>query len=153
MALWLRRRVRHVSIIPNEDEGSLGHLLPGKSAHVEPETKDPSAKTQFQLERLALVSLAGNAAECLLTNRKCFAGSDSDFFQAWDYLHYLTGSEDETRAYISWLSERAKTTLSSSWNWFAVETLANELLKQKYIGAKRVHQIVRQAWKNLPTMT
>lgn len=146
MTVWLRLRCRHVSIIPDENEGTLGHLLQGKPARVEPESVEPSSKTQFQLERLALVDLAGNAAECLLTGRKCFAGSNSDFTNACNRLYHLTKDEDEIRAYIGWLRERAKTTLSLNFNWFAVETLANELLKEKYLGRKKVYKIIRKAW-------
>jgi hypothetical protein len=144
MAVWLRCRCRHVSIIP--EESSLGHLLRGKAARVEPDPVEPSSQTRFQLERLALVNLAGNAAECLFTGRKCFAGSNSDFVDAYNYLHHLTRNEDEIRAYIGWLRERAKTILSLNFNWFAVETLANELLKEKYLGRRKVYKIIRKAW-------
>jgi hypothetical protein len=146
MACQLKCRVRHVSIIPDKNEGSLGHILKGKTARIEPEPGEPSVHTQFHLEKLALVSLGGSAAESLLTGHKCNAGSQSDFNDAWDYLFHLTKDEDEIAAYFRWLRERAKTTLSSNWNWFAVETLANELLKRKYIGGKEVRKIIRQAW-------
>jgi hypothetical protein len=146
MAVWLRCRCLHVSIIPDENEGTLGHLLRGKLARVEPEPLEPSAKTRLQLERLVLVYLAGNAAEYLLTGRKCFASSNSDFMDAYDYLNYLTRNEEEIRAYIGWLRERAKTILSLNFNWFAVETLANELLKEKYLGRRKVYKLIRKAW-------
>jgi hypothetical protein len=148
MALWLRCRFRHVSIIPDENEGSEGHILQGKTADFDPEIRDPSSEIRFHLERLAMVSLAGNAAECILTGRKCKTGSNSDFSHARDHLHYLAPSEDEITPYFNWLRERTRIALLSRWNWFAVETLAKELLQKKYIGRNRVHQIVRKAWKD-----
>jgi ATP-dependent Zn protease len=148
MAVWLRLRVLHVSIIPDEEEGSLGHTDQGKGAKIEPENRESSTETRFQIERLVLVLLAGNAAERILANRKCSAGSESDYSKASGLLSYLAPRDDEMRSYCVWLGERAKTILLSDWNWYAVETLANELLKQKYIGAKMVRQIVHQAWKD-----
>jgi len=60
----------------------------------------------------------------------------------------LIQEEKEIRAYLKWLHERARNTLSLSWNWFAIETLADELLKRMYIGRRQVHQIIRKAWKD-----
>jgi hypothetical protein len=147
MALALRCRFRHISIIPDDNQGTLGHVLQGKIATFDTETRDPSSKMRYHLERLALVSLAGNAAECLFTDHKIKTGSGSDFSHACLYLNYLTPDEDELLTYGKWLIERAKVILSSSWNWYAVETLAKELLKKKYMGRKIVYKIVKDAWK------
>jgi len=146
MAFQLKCRFHHVTINPDENEGSLGHVLNGKHARVEYNRVEPSSYNRLQVEKYILVSFAGNAAERLLTGRKILVGSGSDFDQASNYMSLLIQEEDESRAYLKWLRERAVNILSSSWNWFAVETLANELLKRKYIGDKEVHQIIRKAW-------
>ncbi|MFC2002560.1 hypothetical protein ACFLV4_01245 [Chloroflexota bacterium] len=148
MAFWLRCRFHHVSIILDESEDTVGHVLSGKRARVEYERVEPSSHNRFQIEKYILVALGGNAAERLLTGRKVWAGSETDLHNAYDYVSLLIQEENEIRAYLKWLHERTGNTLSSACNWFAVETLANELLNRRYIGSGQVHQIIRKAWKD-----
>jgi hypothetical protein len=99
-------------------------------------------------EKYILVALAGIAAERILTGRKIKAGSYQDGLTAWYYMDQLVYEEDEVKAYSEWLLARAENLLRLQANWFAVETLANKLLMEKYIGSKRAHEIIRAAWKD-----
>ena len=146
MAFYQRCTCRHASIIPDEKDNSLGHILNGKRARVEYDRISPSSKDRLQIEKYILVAYAGNAAERLLTRRKVSDGSHKDFQDAYDYVSLLIQDEEEVYAYLKWLQLRAENILSIRYNWFAVEVLAKELLKRKYIGGKQVRQIIRQAW-------
>jgi hypothetical protein len=99
-------------------------------------------------EKYILVALAGIAAERILTGRKVKAGSYQDGRTAGYYMDQLVYEEEEVKAYSEWLLAHAENLLRLQDNWFAVETLADELLKEKYIGSKRAHEIIRAAWKD-----
>jgi len=148
MAYWLRKRIRHVTVIPNSDDNTLGHFKQGKAPNFLRDADcDRSPKIRMELEKLAMVDLAGQAAEYLLTGRKHKAGSEEDNHHALNCLSYLTGSTEELEAYWNWLAIRAKATLKIPALWQAIQTLAVELLNKKYIGGRRAHQIIQEAIK------
>jgi hypothetical protein len=148
MATWLRCNFRHVSIISDDSESSLGHILSGKRARLEYNRVDPTQPDRYRAEKYILVSFAGNAVERLFTGQKTWKGSKKDLIDAYDYMSCLIQEDDEVTAYFKWLQVRARNILSLSWNWFAVETLAKALLKEKYIGSRLVRQIIKNAWKD-----
>ncbi len=149
MSYWLHKRIRYVTIIPESDKNTLGHFKQGKGKNIDPEC-DNSTKTRYELERLAMIYLAGQAAECILTGRNIRAGSGQDNSYAIDYLSYLTGSTEELEAYWNWLAIRTSAILRLPALWQVIQALAIELLRKKYIGGRRAYQIIQEAIKVLP---
>jgi hypothetical protein len=77
-----------------------------------------------RIEESALISCAGNAAECLLTGRKYWSRSTGDYIDAVNGLSWLYGCKDEIAAYIDFLWIHAKNLLAEPENWYAVKHLA-----------------------------
>jgi len=158
MAWELRRSIRHVSTIPDEEKGSLGHMLKGilgDVGEVEMAARmgiSQITRIRLKLEREAMIALAGSAAVALLRNtRYSRAGADRDWFQAEWLLSYLTGNGEELPAYVDWLFKRTKSLLAMGYLWQAVEELANELMVRKYIGGRRARGIIKEAVRRLPS--
>ncbi len=158
MSYELRRRISHVSIIPDAEAGSLGHIQHGKPADMSEAVcasrldDSDSRRIRLKLEGAAMISFAGSAAVDLLTGGKCHAtGSGPDYHDAVDALFCLTGPGDELHAYANWLYERTKGILAQGYLWQAVEALASELLTRKYIGGKQARQIIKEAILRLPS--
>ena len=153
MAYWLRRRIHHVTIIPDSDSDSLGHLSKARLAMLSEaewefriDTGDLSRLRQ-KVEGEILISFAGQVAEELLTNRKRrLAGSASDYQFITTALICLTSDMgDELTAYSNWLYERTRAILSQGMVWRAVQALAAELLTRRYIAGKQARQIIQDA--------
>lgn len=138
-----RRRLRHVSIIPDED--TQGHCLSGKPPGDFHPDYDDGPRTRAWLERAIAVSLGGAAAEEHLTGRHPKSGADEDWRRAIDSASYVTGSIEETEAYLNWLWIRTKALLKQPWYWAAVKALAAELLERRRIGERRARRIIRNA--------
>ena len=63
---------------------------------------------------------------------------------------YISGSDEETGAYIDWLVERTKNILSNPVDRAAVEALAHSLLLHEEIGYKKVRATIKasdEAWE------
>ena len=95
-----------MSIVPDPDRGSLGHVETKVPRWIDPEG-DLRPAAQDWLQREIQVSLAGRAAEKLFTGRWNHVGARGDYRNAADYALYVCGSSEETSAFIKWLDLRA----------------------------------------------
>jgi integrase len=86
-----------------KDEGSLGRLSGRRwQSKLNPEY-DEGARLRYQIESAIIVSLAGCVAEAKLTGRFNHKGASADYHWAVDCASRVTGSNEETGAYVSWL--------------------------------------------------
>ena len=92
-----------------------------------------------------MISLAGNAAEKIYSNRNDWRSSRGDFNNAVILADYLCGSNEECEAFTVWLSVKIKNILRINYNWCMVKALAEELLKHHKIGYKKARQIMIEA--------
>lgn len=143
MAYCLNCDIQHVSIIPEGD--TLGHLQRGKGQDLVSAEFDTPARTRARLEKKAMVSWGGNVAENLLTRHKRRTVSEQDEQDVFYGLLDLSGNAQEAGAYSDWLWYRTKTMLQLSWHWAATKALAKELFDHRYIGGKRVRQIIKES--------
>lgn len=143
MAYCLHRRILHVSIIPEGD--TLGHLQRGHGQNLERVESVTSLRIRASVEKKAMVSWGGNVAEYLLSKKKHRTVSEQDEMDIFYGLLDLSSSVEEAGAYSDWLWYRTKAMLQLSWHWAATQALAKELYHHRYIGGKRVRQIIKES--------
>lgn len=144
-AYWLRRAFRHVTIAPDLEGGSLGHMLDRKlKGEWIPDAEPERYRSRF--EKMIIVSMAGAEAERKFTGRYNRIGASGDRKDQVDYGCWLTaGDLDEVPLYLDLLKHRTRRLLEAHHVWFAVEVLAKELLKRETIRWKDAKEIIRQA--------
>lgn len=150
-AFLMRRRVLSVTIVPDEDAGSLGHNRYGVLPNIHPDYEIDS-RTVRVIEREIVVSLAGWAAEARLdasARREASYLGDDDWHKAYDLATYVTGSPEEMEAYVNWLWVRAKYMIALPPQWAAVKGLASDLLERRRIGGRRVREVIKTAMRDL----
>lgn len=107
----------HVTINPNPEAGSLGHLHnpPRFISEVE-RSGGLSDKTSLQAEKFVVGCLAGNAAECRhrKMKRRYLAGGRSDREQAVAVLSHLASGEELT-VYFHLVHLRAESLVARFW--------------------------------------
>jgi hypothetical protein len=141
-AFAMSKRFKKVSIIPNPDENSLGRLSGcGWDSKLNPEFEG-GPRLRYLVEAQIIILLAGPVAVAKLTGRYNHIGASKDYKWTVDYASYVTGSSEETSAYIKWLIEKTKNVLWSRWD--AVELLADELMKQREIAYMATRRIIRK---------
>jgi hypothetical protein len=142
-AFAMSKRFKKVSIIPIPDDNSLGRVSGcGWNSKLNPEI-DEGVRLRHLVEAQIIIFLAGPVAEAKLTGRYNHIGASKDYAGAVSYADYVTGSSEETGAYINWLIEKTKNILSL-YHWNAVELLAGELIKHREIGYKATREIIRK---------
>jgi ATP-dependent Zn protease len=77
------RRFRHATIVPNKEQGSLGHCLYTELHNFHPDMEQ-DRRTLAWIEREILVGLAGATALAHLTGRLTWEGASSDWRDAYD---------------------------------------------------------------------
>jgi Peptidase family M41 len=141
-ALELGRSIKYVSIVPTEDRLGVVHqnALP---AWFKPD-RSSDGRHRRLIEREVLIDLAGIAAEHRFSGRNNWRGAGSDFHQAIELASYLYHGK-VLEKYMAFMVERVRTMVAGPRFWVQVEALAEELLKQRQLSAKRVREICRSA--------
>lgn len=123
------RGFEHVTIVPNEEQGSLGHCrnVPAPSDfHPDVETR-PEDVVRLQDDIVA--TFAGTEAEKRYTGRYNHVGADSDYHHAVELADYLVGSNEECEALLRWLMVRTRALVAQPHVWAMIEALAAALLE------------------------
>lgn len=142
----LHGRLRYVTIVPDPDEGSLGHCTGASLPSAMKVDVEHSSRYDRILEREITILLVGQAAEWRFTGRHNRSGSENDLHRAIDCALYLVGSDEELDAYVNLMEVRAKGFVAQPDHWAAIEALAAALLQEERIGYRRARQIIRDAW-------
>lgn len=151
VAYFLHRRVTGVTIIRDKDTMGLCRL--GKIPDI-PLDWDSSHRVRMQLERDAMIDLAGNIAEYIFRGKsgkrryRKSSKPNTDILHTIDCLLYLSGDGEETGWYVNWLWHRTRLMLQLPCNWAPVQAVATELLEHRRIGEKHLREIIRQAIVN-----
>jgi hypothetical protein len=158
MDIWERIPFRYATIVPDEEEGTRGHVLRcGSPAGFRPDEHDGSARTRLRIEALVRVHVGGQVAEQILRGRKSWnQGSQSDQWDAVNLLMYLTRNgdgEDVLAARLHLLILETRDILRRPWNWAKVEAVAAALLKDKTLPAREVRRIAKEASEALYAAT
>ena len=156
MAYIKNMAIRRVSIIPNEEEGSLGHCLHGswpKLLGSEEGCFDfiDDQKHRDKRETLAMMMYGGLVAEKHFTGRYNWIGAGADRSRAADLLaSSLSGDLKEWGAYINWIMEHTRVHLNFPRNWAGVEALATALLQKGQLNGRQAKTVIKAGvdeWK------
>lgn len=141
-AALLHTHMRSASIIPNNSQGSLGHVGHHRWGKETPDVYD-SARIDRRLEQHIITVLAGPEAERKLFGRYNRVGASSDFDTAADLALYRTGGDPkEATLIIRWLAHRTRTLVGLETNWRLIEAVAKALMEHRRLSGQRVREIV-----------
>jgi hypothetical protein len=144
VAAWCLGQLKkrdYVTIIPDIEKGSLGHLRnPPRFISEMQRCGGPNGRTTRQAEEFVVGCLAGNAASSRYRNtrRQFLAGGRGDREQAIDILSRLVGSDEELRAYFHLLQVRAENLTRRFWP--EIEAVAKRLLSDKTLNCEQVRE-------------
>lgn len=142
VAVSLRRRIKQVSIVPNPERRSAGHVAFGVAPQWLTPDFDAHPSTRGYIERELMCLYGGLASELVhLGTQDPVAGSD-DMDKAHELAcRYCSKNEHEAIAYCRWLMARTATLLERQGNLAAVETVVRALLAGKVVSARQVRKI------------
>jgi len=144
-------RVHGISIVP--DDGRMGHiaidtLLLNRLAPTFQFNK--GARNRFTMERHVMVLQGGHAAvNSLNPSRKDLAetinGEGSDQNIAMSLVKAFAVGDQEAEKYYQWLDARTEGIMANPMRWFQVKILAETLLEQEQLGARKIRMIIKEA--------
>ena len=144
-------RVHGISIVP--DEGRMGHiaidtLLLNRLAPTFQFNK--GARNRFTMERHVMVLQGGHAAiRRLDPAKKALAetvnGEGSDQNIAITLVKVFAAGDLEAEKYYEWLDARTEGILANPMRWFQVKVLAEALLEDEQLGARKVREVIGEA--------
>jgi ATP-dependent Zn protease len=139
--------VYSISIIPDHEENSAGHVATQNLMHNKHLDVETEPKNRMRMERMVIQILAGSIAEEMF-NPEDFNhdNSESDYRGAVTLIEYFCGSQEEIEAYLKFLDIRTQNLLNDPYIWEQIEKLADILLEKKKLSAKEV----RELFKNKP---
>jgi len=144
-------RVHGISIVP--DDGRMGHiaidtLLLNRLAPTFQTNK--GARNRFTMERHVMVLQGGHAAVHRLVPGSVeladtVNGEGSDQNIAMSLLEAFATGDREAEKYYHWLDARTEGIMANPMRWFQVRILAEALLEQQQLGARKVRDVIREA--------
>jgi hypothetical protein len=143
-AFELRRGVRQVTIEPDPERGTLGHVLQRSLLALCRDQSDPGAPRQrarverAHVEREILCCFAGGIAEGHFRGRRNHVGARTDRKCALELASRLCGDLNETRAYLRWLLLRTRNLVLSQWP--GVKRVAAELLVHRTLTGPKARK-------------
>ncbi len=146
----LGARFEYVSIVPNLEEMSAGHVqgTPWPSAvHIDSHL---DSRSQSHLERHVIVLWAGPVAEKRFSGRFNWIGARGDTHAISELAWFIVdGHSDGMKAFSNWMRFKAEELLMPPYHWAGVEALAHALVEQRMIRSTDARKIIRagmQAW-------
>ena len=142
VALETDFRFRYVTIVPDHERGSLGHL----AHHPDPRSFRPDVQVTIagrgRLEKHIMLALAGFAAEVLVFGTGCAPKLwEADRNAAVDCAQYMSGSSEECSAYLAWLQLRTDNLLRGVTGRRVLDALAKALIQRRRLSYKEAVSI------------
>ena len=149
MAVWCSLRFHHVTIVPDADKGSLGHILyriRRKGENFYYESLNP--RLGSWVEKQVLCLYAGGLAERKFTGRRNLVGARSDRHQAYDY-GLLLYRAPILKKYLAFMLSRAEDLICGPLIWPHVELVAADLLKHGTLTEEQVYDVKHRGLEGL----
>jgi hypothetical protein len=144
--------VQEVSIVGDDERGSLGHVARGNVYGGRTPDFDRSETTIKKTEAHIMSTLSGDLAVAVWSPRhhaqlhaKNASGTDQDNANALKLLMNLSGSEFEAHALLRLLRIRTINLLTTSTWWHAVDSVASALLVAGTLDSQRLTDVIEQA--------
>lgn len=137
---------KYVTILPDEESQSLGHILQdGKFVdYAALEAGELTPTKLNRIERYLMVLLAGGLAEKGYSGRYNQIGASSDRYKAADIALSLEGDGEGASLYLGLLNHRTKAVIGNHWR--DVVTVAEALLSRQTLTSEEVRQVVNESW-------
>jgi len=139
------RRFKYVTIVPDEKQGSLGHVqYKPWSKPFRPDI-EITLVTSHKMEMEIKESLAGPMAEKMAGGRWNHPGARSDYDFANDLAMRLYCSEEACSCYMR--LSRIIVREALQYQWDLVKAVATALLEQERLTWEEVDRLIIQQWK------
>lgn len=138
-----RRPIISVTVEPGDDY--LGRVLNSPIGQSFNPEIDSGRRTRARIEAEIRICFAGCLAESKLLGKEVRAGAEQDLEIASNLTTYVTGSVEETSAYLEWLIVATRQLIAQTRHWKAIETLAAELLLKTTISGRAARKIILAA--------
>ncbi len=143
-------RFKHVTIIENEQNNTLGHVMLSKFKF-NPDYDD-SIKSRIKLEKYIMAALAGPVAEKKFTGKLNAIIAQNDFEMSFKVATNFFGSIDVVSLYMQYMMAYTESFFTYNIDgektdthiWESVILIAEALLKDKILKYKEVIQIISQ---------
>lgn len=139
-------RFRYVTIKPDENDDSLGHLLHRAfDKRFRPDIA-LTPKMVESIEKHIVNCFAGPIAEKKFTGRWNHTGASSDNAAAANLASYVHGHPKVIEAYLAYLHEAAAALVELDQNWQAITAVAVALPERSTLKRSEVIEAIEQAW-------
>jgi ATP-dependent Zn protease len=137
---WPKLALRHVTIIPTAEKGTLGHCLGRKFGKSFQPDVELTNKTRDRLEAQIMSLLAGKIAEEKFTGTKS-KGSAYDLMTAASFASNM-GDGKVLSTYLDYLSARTEDLVYRPIYWKCVTALAKKLVNERKVSGKDVDNLI-----------
>ncbi len=139
VARWYQGlKFKEASIVPNSDEGTLGHVLSSLPKWFDPETDD-TARVRLRAEKEIISCFAGQIAEQMFRGHRPRYGAHSDNQSAMNLgLYFASGETLEAFLHFLFLSSRDLV----SRRWREIEWVAPELINGRRLTYEGVREVI-----------
>ncbi len=144
-AYGLGIKLKKATIVPdlkNEYRGAV-ETVPPKRFRAD---YDMTTRKRTIIEKQVMMSFAGGIAAKKYTGRFNRFGAGEDHRQAVKLADCVTGSPEETEAYIKWLWIRTDTFVEV--NWKIIELVAAELLAKKTLSYFEIESVIQGYYRS-----
>jgi hypothetical protein len=131
---------KYVTIKPDADDGSLGHVLHDVHPKWFRPDDDLSDRVRLRLERHIITSFAGQIAETKFRGRRPRFGMHSDNQIAVDMAFRLGGSRETLEAYLKYCWCRSHDVVNGCWR--QIEAMAAALLQKQTLGYEDAIEVI-----------
>ena len=138
-AIEYRLLLRRVTILQGDD--SYGHSAIFITYPVVLPYEEVTPANRYRIERLAIYSLAGPAAEKLYRGDDPVEGDEEDVKYAYMHLGQLQESREELDAHLTYMQQRAAALVKVPYNAAFIEELASVLLDKHQLTGKAVRTL------------
>jgi ATP-dependent Zn protease len=143
-----RKAVHGVSIVPDEEEGTLGHVqrAPLSRRWIEGVGSGPlTARTRREAESNIRIALAGGIAERRFRGgRHNWTGSTKDRENAAEFARAVAGSTREEVAHLRYLAIQTEQIVEAS--WWLIDALAEVLLARPTLTGAQVRAAISDSY-------
>jgi hypothetical protein len=148
MAIELRVRFIRATILPDHRNGSLGHVLFVSSA---PNYRDDFEKLYRLCKRHVMFNLGGLAAEASLTGRRNWIGAQEDLQSSIRFARRVIGDR-LARRWVEGVLWQTELFFQRPDSRLLVEAVAQALLAEQTVSARRLRAIVKKTSRDLPRL-